>query len=112
MRPSPQAAITLEWTAHSRERWTIPLSGQLDRVFDPAKQSVSASVQAFYNVDTPASNLNPFVSVDGRSAISDDHGRIGKRPSRRKVFSRPPLPIFYQRKSIRRQPTVFLKSFR
>jgi hypothetical protein len=47
------ATITSNWTADSHDRWTVPVGGGFGRVFNIGKQSVSASAQAFYNVDTP-----------------------------------------------------------
>jgi len=47
------ATITSNWTADSHDRWTVPVGGGFGRVFNIGKQPVSASAQAFYNVDTP-----------------------------------------------------------
>jgi hypothetical protein len=47
------ATITSNWTAPSGERWTVPVGGGFGRVFKIGKQALSASVQGFYNIETP-----------------------------------------------------------
>ena len=48
------ATFTANWTADSRDRWTVPVGGGFGKVFNIGKQPVSASVQAFSNVVTPS----------------------------------------------------------
>jgi hypothetical protein len=47
------ATISSNWLADADDRWTVPVGGGFGKVFNIAKQSVSLSAQAFYNVVTP-----------------------------------------------------------
>jgi hypothetical protein len=47
------STITSNWNAPSSDRWTVPVGGGFGKVFNIGKQPVSASVQGFYNVETP-----------------------------------------------------------
>jgi OmpA-like transmembrane domain len=42
--------ITAEWNASPGTRWTVPLGGDIGRVFKFAGQAFNAQVEAFYNV--------------------------------------------------------------
>jgi len=48
------ATITADWRVDTDDRWTVPVGGGFGRVFKIAKQPVSLSAQAFYNVVTPS----------------------------------------------------------
>jgi hypothetical protein len=45
--------ITANWEASSDDRWLVPLGGGAGRVFKIGPQPVSATLQAYYNVETP-----------------------------------------------------------
>lgn len=45
--------IRAVWTADSDDRWIVPLGGGVGKIFQVGKQSMNASVQAFYNVEKP-----------------------------------------------------------
>jgi hypothetical protein len=45
--------ITANWEADSNNRWTLPIGGDVGRVFKIGDQPVNAQVTAYYNVETP-----------------------------------------------------------
>lgn len=45
--------ITANWEADSSNTWTVPFGGGVGNVFHVGKQPMNASMQAFYNVETP-----------------------------------------------------------
>ena len=59
--------ITVNWLAASGEKWTVPVGGGFGRIFRVGDQPVSASIQAFYNVERPTGTsdwqLRTFVSL-------------------------------------------------
>ncbi|MDR3491384.1 MAG: neuromedin U [Gammaproteobacteria bacterium] len=48
-----QPVITANWTATSKNRWTVPFGIGVGRVFNIAKQAVNVSIQAYDNVKKP-----------------------------------------------------------
>lgn len=47
--------ITANWEASSGNQWTVPFGGGAGKLFKIGKLPVNASLQAFYNVEKPAS---------------------------------------------------------
>lgn len=45
--------ITANWEADSGDKWTVPFGGGFGRIFRIGKQPINASLQAYYNVETP-----------------------------------------------------------
>jgi len=56
------ATITADWEADKADRWTVPVGGGFGNVFTIGSQSVSPSVQAFYNAVSPRSGPDWSVS--------------------------------------------------
>ena len=50
---SASPLVTANWEADSDNRWTVPLGGGFGRVFRVGTQAYNASLQGFYNVETP-----------------------------------------------------------
>lgn len=48
------ATVTADWEADHGNRWTVPVGAGFGKVFTIGKQSVSPSVQAFYNAVRPS----------------------------------------------------------
>jgi len=46
------ATITADWTAKAGDRWTVPVGGGVGKVITVGKQSMSASLQTFKNIET------------------------------------------------------------
>jgi hypothetical protein len=46
--------ITANWEADSDDRWTVPVGGGVGKLFRVGRQPVNTSLQAYYNVETPA----------------------------------------------------------
>jgi hypothetical protein len=45
--------ITANWEASSGNEWTVPLGGGVGKIFKIGSQPMNASVQSYYNVETP-----------------------------------------------------------
>ena len=45
--------FTADWSARSRDRWTVPVGGKVGRVFELGGQAMSASAGIYYNVVHP-----------------------------------------------------------
>jgi hypothetical protein len=45
--------ITANWNASSGNKWTIPIGGGFGRLFNIGKQPINATLQAYWNVETP-----------------------------------------------------------
>lgn len=45
--------ITADWTVDAHDRWTIPIGGDVGRVFEVGSQAMSASVGLYYNAVRP-----------------------------------------------------------
>jgi hypothetical protein len=45
--------ITANWEADSDDRWTVPVGGGGGRVFRVGTQALNASLQAYYNIESP-----------------------------------------------------------
>lgn len=45
--------ITANWQADSDNRWTVPVGGGVSKIFKIGPQPVTASAQAYYNVEKP-----------------------------------------------------------
>jgi hypothetical protein len=45
--------ITANWEADSGNRWTLPIGGGIGRVFNIGKQPINASVNYYYNLESP-----------------------------------------------------------
>lgn len=50
---SSSPIITADWSEKGRDRWTVPLGGEIGRVFDPGGQAMVVSAGAYYNVVRP-----------------------------------------------------------
>ena len=50
---SSSPIILADWSADSRQRWTIPIGGGFGRVFKIGKQPINASVRAYHNLESP-----------------------------------------------------------
>jgi hypothetical protein len=53
--------ITANWEASSDDRWTVPLGGGVGKIFKIGSQPINASLQSYYNVETP--NFGPDWSL-------------------------------------------------
>jgi hypothetical protein len=53
--------ITANWKADSSNRWTVPLGGGVGKIFKIGSQPMNASLQSYYNVETP--NFGPDWSL-------------------------------------------------
>jgi hypothetical protein len=47
------ATVTADWMAPEGNRWTVPVGGGFGRVFTVGKESVSPSLQGFFNSVRP-----------------------------------------------------------
>jgi len=45
--------VTANWEASSDDRWTVPVGGGVGKIFKIGSQPINASVQSYYNVETP-----------------------------------------------------------
>ena len=45
--------ITANWEADSGDRWTVPIGGGVQKLFNIGKQPINASLRAYYNVVKP-----------------------------------------------------------
>jgi hypothetical protein len=45
--------VTANWEASSDERWTVPIGGGVGKIFSIGSQPMNASVQSYYNIETP-----------------------------------------------------------
>ncbi|MDR3468219.1 MAG: hypothetical protein P4M07_19980 [Xanthobacteraceae bacterium] len=45
--------ITADWSADSRDRWTVPVGGEVGRVFEVGGQAMSAAAGLYYNAVRP-----------------------------------------------------------
>jgi len=45
--------VTANWEASNDERWTVPIGGGVGKIFKIGSQPVNASVQSYYNIETP-----------------------------------------------------------
>ena len=46
-------ALTANWDAKSKDRWTVPLGGGFGRLFKVGKQAMNSRIEAYYNVEKP-----------------------------------------------------------
>ena len=46
--------VTVNWNADSGERWTVPVGGGAGKLFRVGKQPINASLQSYYNVESPS----------------------------------------------------------
>jgi hypothetical protein len=45
--------LTVDWTADSNDRWTIPVGGGVGKIFHFGKLPVNTQLSGYYNVATP-----------------------------------------------------------
>ncbi len=45
--------MTYNWTADSRQKWTVPVGGGIGKVFHIGKQAINAKVAAYNNIESP-----------------------------------------------------------
>ena len=55
---SSAPTITANWSAPSRQQWTIPIGGGVGKVFKMGKQPVNASLRAYHNIEAPATGAD------------------------------------------------------
>ena len=45
--------VTADWKASSANKWTVPISGGLSKLFNLGPLPINTSVQAYYNAEKP-----------------------------------------------------------